>query len=144
DKRTVAPHYRARLQELALAARTDGGLARAAGQACPVGWSAARLIRCVEHGDWAALERFGPALTSGWLRRQPLGHRVAPIAHRLRRLIKAPGILARRRGLSVVLLGPNGVGKSTLAAGLQRSFCLPARSVYMGLWQAETARRPGL
>jgi thymidylate kinase len=41
--------------------------------------------------------------------------------------------LWRRRGLSVALLGPDGAGKSTLAAGLQTSFVFPVRSVYMGL-----------
>ncbi len=37
------------------------------------------------------------------------------------------------RGLSVALLGPDGAGKSTLAAGIQQSFQVPARVLYMGL-----------
>ena len=47
----------------------------------------------------------------------------------------------RRRGLSVALLGPDGVGKSTLVAGLTQTYPLPVRTVYMGMWQG--ADRPG-
>jgi thymidylate kinase len=55
----------------------------------------------------------------------------------------------QRRGVSVALLGPDGAGKSTLAAGLQRSFVLPARQIYMGLtggWleRVDRLRLPGL
>lgn len=39
----------------------------------------------------------------------------------------------RSRGLSVTLLGPDGAGKSTLADGIQQSFQVPARVLYMGL-----------
>lgn len=47
----------------------------------------------------------------------------------------------RSRGLSVALLGPDGVGKSTLVAGLAAASRLPVRTVYMGMWQG--ADRPG-
>jgi thymidylate kinase len=40
-----------------------------------------------------------------------------------------------RRGLTVALLGPDGVGKSTVAAGAVAAYPLPARQVYMGMWQ---------
>ena len=54
-----------------------------------------------------------------------------------------------RRGLSVALLGPDGAGKSTLVEGISRTFRLPVRSIYMGLWpkSAPSRRRmplPGL
>jgi thymidylate kinase len=45
------------------------------------------------------------------------------------------------RGLTVALLGPDGVGKSTLVAGLGADCPLPVRTVYMGMWQG--ADRPG-
>ena len=41
----------------------------------------------------------------------------------------------RPRGLSVALLGPDGVGKSTLVAGLAATYPLPVRTIYMGMWQ---------
>ncbi len=46
------------------------------------------------------------------------------------------------RGLSVALLGPDGAGKSTLAAGIQHSFQVPARVLYMGLG-ADSQDSPG-
>jgi thymidylate kinase len=45
------------------------------------------------------------------------------------------------RGLTVALLGPDGVGKSTLLAGLAAAYPLPVRPIYMGMWQG--VDRPG-
>ena len=38
-----------------------------------------------------------------------------------------------RKGLTVALLGPDGVGKSTLLAGLAASYPVPVRQIYMGM-----------
>jgi len=48
---------------------------------------------------------------------------------RLRRMLSRAG----RKGVSVALLGPDGAGKSTLAAGLRESVPLATRSLYMGM-----------
>jgi thymidylate kinase len=50
-------------------------------------------------------------------------------------LARKPLLLPRRAGLSLALLGPNGVGKSTAAAHLQRSFPFESRLLYMGVWK---------
>lgn len=50
-------------------------------------------------------------------------------------------LLRARRGLTVALLGPDGVGKSTLVDGLAATYPLPVRTIYMGMWQG--AGRPG-
>jgi ABC-type Fe3+/spermidine/putrescine transport system ATPase subunit len=63
-------------------------------------------------------------------------------ARRAIRVARKPLLLRRRRGVSVALLGPNGVGKSTVAAGLQQGFPLGAKVLHMGLWKT-TATRPG-
>ena len=47
----------------------------------------------------------------------------------------------RARGLTVALLGPDGVGRSTLLAGLGQAYPAPVRQIYMGMWQG--AGRPG-
>ena len=47
----------------------------------------------------------------------------------------------RARGLTVALLGSDGVGKSTLLAGLAQTYPAPVRQIYMGMWQG--AGRPG-
>jgi thymidylate kinase len=54
---------------------------------------------------------------------------------------RARAVRRRRRGLTVALLGPDGVGKSTLVAGLAAASPVPVRTVYMGMWQG--ADRPG-
>lgn len=46
-----------------------------------------------------------------------------------------------RKGLTVALLGPDGVGKSTLLANLTASYPGPVRTIYMGMWQG--VDRPG-
>ena len=51
--------------------------------------------------------------------------------------------LPRVRGLGVAIMGPDGAGKSTLIANLERSFPLPVQSIYMGLYQGEESRTPG-
>jgi thymidylate kinase len=48
---------------------------------------------------------------------------------------------AEGRGLTVALLGPDGVGKSTLLAGLAADYPSPVRQIYMGMWQG--VDRPG-
>jgi thymidylate kinase len=53
----------------------------------------------------------------------------------------SPQRLFRGRGISIALLGPDGAGKSTLAAGIRRSSHLPVKYVYMGLWQRNSDGR---
>ncbi len=48
--------------------------------------------------------------------------------------------LGRQCGLTVALLGPDGVGKSTLIASVQRSARRPVRKLYMGLGYAGLPR----
>ena len=50
------------------------------------------------------------------------------------------GQTGRRRGLTVALLGQDGVGKSTLAAGVQAPLGLSVRKLYMGLGYAGLPR----
>ncbi|HEX9014590.1 MAG TPA: hypothetical protein VF960_01155 [Chloroflexota bacterium] len=45
------------------------------------------------------------------------------------------GAALRRHGIMLALLGPDGAGKSTVAAQIAESFPLPVRRLYMGLWQ---------
>jgi len=144
DKGTFAARHRDHLRDALAAARTDGPLGRIAARACPEGWSPARLVECVRLGDWEVLERLGPSLAAGWRAQQPGGAR-------LRQLVRAwqllPARLAgrlRRRGVCLALLGPDGSGKSSLAMGLQRSWPLPVRTVYMGFGISGGRSRPPL
>lgn len=142
DKGRFAPHRAARLVELAPAASADGPLARQVALACPAGWDPARLIASVTRGEWTELTRLAPALRAGFRRREPVGSRARSLANRIWQLLEIPMIRLRRPGMSVALLGPDGAGKSYLAAEIRRSFYVPVRSVYMGLWKSGP-ERPG-
>ena len=132
DKPTVAAHHRIRLKELISQARTGGSIGRVVEVVCPAGWTPARIITCIQHDDWDALQLLGAALLASWKQKRAI--RFGPMLVR-RKLRELASLVTwhRRRGVSVALLGPDGAGKSSLALGLQNSFIFPVRSVYMGL-----------
>jgi thymidylate kinase len=140
DKGAFAAHHAARLEALVGAARADGPLARIVDAVCPPGWHSERMMAYVRAGDWSTLAQNGSQLASAYARRQPFRTQVRTLVNRALRLTERLLVPVHRRGLAVALLGPDGVGKSTLAAGLQDSFYFPVRSVYMGLWQRSPAR----
>jgi ADP-heptose:LPS heptosyltransferase/O-antigen/teichoic acid export membrane protein/thymidylate kinase len=140
DKGVVAPHRAARLRELVGAARTDGPLARLVAVACPSGWDTARLIECVRLGDWEHLAQVAPMLAAQWRSREPIRARGRAVMNHALQLLEIALVHLRRPAVSVALLGPDGAGKSTLAAEIQHSFYFPVRSVYMGLWSSGRAR----
>lgn len=77
-----------------------------------------------------------------------------PRADRARRALarwrgRVPGAAGTPAGVRVVLLGPDGAGKSTLSAGLRQALPLPVHEIYMGVfrmdgWQQITRLVPGL
>ena len=95
------------------------------------------LLDAARRAAWTELEAPGPALAAAWRRR----HRVASLRRRaIGRLKRSAGpFLRSRRGMTVALVGPDGAGKSSLAAALTRSFPLAVRTVYMS--PAMTPRR---
>jgi thymidylate kinase len=133
DHRSMTAAHRARLQAAAeQTPHMTGALAGLVRERLSSSWSAAEFVQAVKDGDWARID--------GALRqiREADG---GPIRKRLRR---APAIVhdlprrfptRSRRGLGVALIGPDGAGKSTLAAGLAESLVIPTRIVYMGVWR---------
>jgi thymidylate kinase len=136
DKRGAAKARDAtRLAELAPSADKAGSLARLVDSACPVGWSAHRILVEVRRGDWTTLTHFAPRLAAGWSQQRRTWVRRRMIFGRFWRWSGKWLVLSRRRGLGVALLGPDGSGKSTLTAGIEKSFYFPVRSMYMGPYQ---------
>lgn len=140
DKRRFAPHRTERLQELAETAHTNGPCARLVAERCPPGWTPARLIQEVQHGNWSGLQNAAPAFLITWLRQQPAALSRLAVQAVLRRMRNWP-LVNGRRGLTVALLGPDGAGKSSVAAGIGGSFYFPSRLVYMGLFQRKFSPR---
>jgi thymidylate kinase len=132
DRGSLTDAHRARLTVLRPSARTDGELPASLPRVFPGGWTAGRMLEAVDGGHWATLEAVGRAAARECERRarRELGPRLAAAARKLRGRVRAARGM---RGVGVALLGPDGAGKSTLAAGLQRTFPLPVRQVYMGL-----------
>jgi thymidylate kinase len=124
-----------RLAELAGAAAEDGPLVRFVASVCPPGWSPERIVDEVEQAHWAELARLAPGIAAAWRRRRRIDVFRRLVANGLWRWSGKWLGLIRRRGLGVALLGPDGAGKSTLAAHIEGSFYFPVRSVYMGLYQ---------
>lgn len=139
DKGEVADRHRDRLAVLARSAGGTGPVATAFTARAPDGWSAERVLELARAGRWAELETLARPLAVRWRRAAP-GDVVAVRLRFLGRLACGLGNPWRRRGLGVAILGPDGAGKSTLAAAVRESFFLPSRSFYMEVRDAELAR----
>jgi thymidylate kinase len=132
DRGSVPPRHAGRLVELASAATGDGPLAREVVPYLPPGWDATRVVEHVRRRDWATLTRLGRALHARWRRRRPVATWTRGVGqHALRRLSPLATVAGRGRGRSVALLGLDGAGKSTLAAGLVRTCYIPTRALYV-------------
>jgi thymidylate kinase len=134
DKGNFADRHVRRLQELVDGARTDSPLARRVALACPQGWDAAQILERVRRGEWSKLVCLASALAVGWRRSDSLCARWRALARHVWQLPEKALHVLRHRGMSVALLGPDGAGKSTLAANIQQSLRFPVYVVYMGVW----------
>ncbi|HEX4930116.1 MAG TPA: hypothetical protein VFV62_05335, partial [Gaiellaceae bacterium] len=133
DDRSIGRHG-SRLGELASEATPDSPVARRV-------WSAERLLACARAGAWDELVALAPELGRRWALRRAYEAVPVAIGNRALQKLSKVQVALRRRGLSVALLGPDGAGKSTLAAGLAASFYHPARSLYGGLHPASARTR---
>ncbi len=141
DDGGVPAHYRGALQVLAPQSSASfvgrAVLSAAGSRVEPVAFQEAVLA-----GDWQRLMEMGARLEADLKRERSILESSRAMARRAIRVARKPLLLRRRRGLSLALLGPNGVGKSTVAAGLQQGYPLGATVLHMGLWKT-AATRPG-
>jgi thymidylate kinase len=138
DRRDLPPAHGDDLQRLVHEARADGSIGRRIDALAGPG-SAWRLIGFIGDGSTEAALSDGRRLGRRWARStraKALRRRVRQIV--LRRLRK-PHTALRRRGIDVAVLGPDGAGKSTLAASLAATLPVPTRTIYLGLYGAGLA-----
>ncbi len=132
DKGMFAPHRRARIQALRQEVVDERYLSEQLHACWSPEMSWTRLAGLIDGECWADLlaER---ATVAAWLARgQQLGVLGRRFGRRLlRKLDRFAGVL-QPRSLTVVLLAPDGGGKTTLATELTRRFFLPSRYIYMG------------
>jgi thymidylate kinase len=140
DKGRVADGHRPRLQSLA-SAGLESPLGPALCSAAGPRFEPAVFVAAVRSGEWEAITALGSKLAVDLRRRRRVRERLRLMLRRGFRSARKPLLMRRRRGLNLALLGPNGVGKSTAAAGLQRSFPFESRIVYMGMWKAAAGAR---
>jgi len=101
-------------------------------------WSELATQIAVE--NWAALLAERPTVAARLASHDRLGTLGRQIRDRVLRKLNHWAGLFRPHVPTVALLAPDGAGKSTVAAGLQKSFFFPVRSIYMGLYQKNAPR----
>jgi thymidylate kinase len=141
DKRGVAPHDRGRLQQL-VGTSSSSPVARAACRAAGGRLTPEAFMAAVRSGAWETLDELGGRLAAELKRHRAARERWRAFSKDVVSTARKPLLLRRRRGVNLALLGPNGVGKSTAAAALQRSFPFESRVVYMGIWKGTGGSRP--
>jgi thymidylate kinase len=135
DKGSIGEAYRHRLRRLASAASTSP-LGRVVCSAGGAEFDPADLVKAADAERWQVLVQLGRGLAEELRRGVPVRRRLQLLARRWATVTRMPLLLRRRRGPNVALLGPNGVGKSTAAQAVQRSYPLESRVLYMGVWKA--------
>ena len=134
DRPTPAIRRPDELRRLAAEAG-DGGPARDLVEAVLAPAIPADRVRSlVQAGHWSSVLGLAPALRAGLRHRSPLGVAVRCAGRRLVRAVDRASPPFVRRGVSVALLGPDGVGKSSLGGLVGRAGPLAVRRVYLGLY----------
>lgn len=95
------------------------------------------VVEAVETGRWSAVADWVKTLAPG----DAAGHEM------VRALTRRVGWRTRplgRRGVTVALLAPDGAGKTTVTELLAKTFPIPVRRIYMGLYKNPRRLPPGL
>jgi len=140
DERGFDPVRTACLAELTTVADIGSEWASFLAPMFPPSWNIARLVAAASRQEWGSLRALGPGLAAQWTRRYRWHVMRRRLAHRLGRITNNRNPFHGPPGLTVALLGPDGSGKSTLATSIACSFPFPARTIYLGLWQAPARR----
>jgi thymidylate kinase len=138
DRGNVPEAHGEELGRLVGDARPDGPIGRRidafGGPGC-----AARLIGSIADGATSDALAAGRRIGGRWARARPADAFARRARQAVLRRLRKPHTALRRRGIDVAVLGPDGAGKSTLAASLAATFPVPTRTIYLGLYGAGLA-----
>jgi thymidylate kinase len=133
DRGNVPPRHAERLAVLAESARSDGPLATFLASYAPASWTAERMRGAASALAWPGLLEIGRSISATWSRSHRFAFWSRVIGQGVRGRTRALDVAIRGRGIRMVLLGPDGAGKSSVAAAIAESFYLPTRTLYAGL-----------
>jgi len=149
DKGHFAPARRERIRALRRRLEVPPRLNRLLEDSGAPGASWSNIAYLIDTENWPALLAEGRRIAARWAGGDRIGIFARRIRDRLlRRLHRGFGVV-RPRTLSVAVIAPDGAGKSTVIASIEKSFFFPTRAIYMGLYPkrpAASARRrmPGI
>lgn len=135
DRASIPDHHADQLARLVVEARADGQLGRAV-DSLGGGGTADQLISLIASGDRPAALAAGRRMARAWARIDRVGTTRRRAGQWILGRLRKPFTALGRPGIGVTLLGPDGVGKSSLAEGLRTGFPTPTRTIYLGLYGA--------
>jgi thymidylate kinase len=130
--RDIASDELVRLSQQAQAA---GPLAELVDRASRPATSGAELLDLARRREWQRLDALRLGLARAWRRNRPGAYLLASAGNAADRVGHAVRSVVRPTGISVAIIGPDGAGKTTLAAGLRMTLPVPSSYVYMGVWR---------
>jgi len=141
DKGRFAPARRKRVGELRRRLDDPRRLSRLLRTSAAPGASWPNIAYLIDSENWAALLVEVERIAAYWARRDRIGILARRTRDRLlRKLHRRLGAI-KPRALSVAVVAPDGAGKSTVIASIEKSFHFPTRSIYMGLYPKRPATR---
>jgi GTPase SAR1 family protein len=135
DRGEIPDHHADQLAGLVDGARADGPIGRAVDAVAGAG-TAGQLIALLASGDRPAARAAGRSIARRWARLDPAGTLRRRLGQWVLGRLRKPFTAFGRPGIGVTLLGPDGVGKSSLAEALRTGFPAPTRTIYLGLYGA--------
>ena len=143
DKGYFAPARRKRICDLRRRLGDPRRLAQLLRTSKAPGASWSNIAYLIDTENWPALLAESNRIAAHWARRDRIGILARRVRDRLlRKLHRWFGVI-RPRALSVAVVAPDGAGKSTVIASVEKSFYFPSRSIYMGLYPKRPAARAG-
>lgn len=137
DKGTITPARGERLQALCQLSTDEKYITALLAEYWQPQMKWHQLAEHIRQAHWPLLLAERKAVSQRLQQRDQLGVLYRQMTKRLLRKVNGWFTARRPRSLNVAVLAPDGAGKSTLVAGIQKNFYFPVRTIYMGLYQKQ-------